>query len=163
MLRVLILGVSGVHHTLVAAHMLMDSFNGELNAINGYCNSELDVSGYPIYVGKDRYGNELYTLGAGGELEIAKKALGGLLQLFENLPYPLLITEIRVKGEIWIRLGAALSRVPFGSWLNAFISARVIKGQLASIQSQAKQVQSQIDWLSRSQDHWEMTFKQVGS
>lgn len=148
-MNILILGTTGVHHPLIAANMLINKFEHGLGSLERYCDMELDRSGFPIYVGSDVEGNRVYTLGVGKELETAKKALTCLLQLFGRSHDQVLITEVRVRGEGWIRLAARLARIPMGHRLNRFISDRVLKTQLSHMESQVAQIRDAVRWAGR--------------
>jgi hypothetical protein len=148
-LKVLILGTSGVHHTLVAANMILSRFQDDFTGIDRYCDVQLDRRGFPIYVGSDEEGRHIYTLGAGKEIETARKALEGLFEVFSDESRYFLITEVRIKGEIWIRLASALARVPLGNWLNRLISDLVLKRQIPLIRAQAEKIQQQMEDLMR--------------
>jgi len=147
-LNILILGTSGVHHTLIAANMLLDRFKGELTTMKGYCDTWLDRSGCPIYVGTDRDGHRVYTLGVGRELKVARKALGSMLELFRDSPHQVVVTEITIQGELWIRMAMLCSHLPWGRRVNELISGRVLRGQLPRIQSQVERLRAQIGLAS---------------
>ncbi len=63
---ILLVGTTGVHHTLVAAHLYLQNIPArEFTQLNGYCDLSLECSGFPVNIGCDRYGNSVYTLGLG--------------------------------------------------------------------------------------------------
>lgn len=149
-MKILFLGTSGVHHPLIAANMFIGRFKYDLRTVNKYCDTHLDRTGYPIYVGDDPEGNQVYTLGVGKEINTAKKALACLLEIFDQPPNQVLITEIRIKGEAWIRLAMRISRLPFGSWLNQRISDYVLQGQLSQIETQVEELRHVVRWVKRA-------------
>lgn len=132
--------------------MILGRFQDDFTGIEQYCDVQLDFRGFPIYVGSDEKGRHIYTLGAGKEIETARKALEGLFEVFTEESQYFLLTEVRIKGEIWIRLASTLARVPLGNWLNRFISDLVLRRQLSLIQAQAETIQQQMEDLMRMDD-----------
>ena len=75
-------GTTAVHHTLVAAHLYLNTINApDFGRLDGYCDMSMDYSGYPLYIGNDKYGNQVYTLGLGRLVEVGCHAIHNFMQI----------------------------------------------------------------------------------
>lgn len=100
-MKVIFLGTTGVHHTLLAANLyIMDDAHLDPGTIPHFADQQIDHEGRPIFVGRDRKGNEVYSLGAGRDVLMAKKSIEELVGVLGFYPHDLLVKPIKVKGDI---------------------------------------------------------------
>jgi stage V sporulation protein SpoVS len=131
-MTIIFLGTSGVHHTLIAANIYLKKPVTDLNSIPDFANIDLESSGFPIYVGEDKQGNQVYSLGA-GDVEMAKKSIEDLRNILGYSAHDLVVKPVSVKGE---KLLALLNHIPasLGSRLwHSLIPALILKSQLKTI------------------------------
>jgi len=132
-MNVLFLGTSGVHHALIAANIYLKKPVTDFNSISDFANVALESSGFPIYVGKDKQGNLVYSLGAGSDVEMAKKSIEDLRNVLGRSGDELVVKPVSVKGE---KLLALLNHIPAslgGRLWHNLIPALILKGQLKAI------------------------------
>jgi len=99
-MKILFIGTTGVHHSLVAAHWLVhNDLPDKLTQIAGFADNTEDHKGLPILVGHDNRNNEVYSLGAGRDVLMAKKTIEELLGVLGFYPHDLLIKPIQVRGD----------------------------------------------------------------
>ena len=62
-MKIIFLGTTGVHHTLLAANLYLTDEICDPARMQDFADQRKDHDGKPIYVGRDEKGNEVYTLG----------------------------------------------------------------------------------------------------
>lgn len=133
-MNILFLGTSGVHHALIAANIYLEKPVKDFNSIPNFANIALESSGFPIFVGEDNQGNQVYTLGA-GDVEMAKKSIEDLRNVFGRPANDLVVKPVSVKGE---KLLALLNHIPAslgGRLWHNLIPALILKGQLKRMET----------------------------
>jgi len=138
---VVILGTTTAHHSILAARMLLNGIRNSDLVVDTCWDAWLESDGSPVFVGTDKDGNRVYTIGVGREMETGARALACLVQMFESDCRPILITAVRIKNETWVRTAAALSRWPGGQWLNRVVSKRIVSPQLDTIREQVESIE----------------------
>jgi len=131
-MTIIFLGTSGVHHTLIAANIYLKKPVTDLNSIPDFANIDLESSGFPIYVGEDKQGNQVYSLGA-GDVEMAKKSIEDLRNVLGRSADDLVVKPVSIKGE---KLMALLNHIPAslgGRLWHRLIPALILKSQLKAI------------------------------
>jgi hypothetical protein len=133
-MNILFLGTSGVHHALIAANIYLEKPVKDFNSIPNFANIALESSGFPIFVGEDNQGNQVYTLGA-GDVEMAKKSIEDLRNVFGRPANDLVVKPVSVKGE---KLLTLLNHIPAslgGRLWHNLIPALILKGQLKRMET----------------------------
>lgn len=131
-MNILFLGTSGVHHALIAANIYLKKPVADFNSIQNFANVSLESSGFPIYVGKDKQGNQVYSLGA-GDVETAKKSIEDLRNVLGRSANDLVVKPVSIKGE---NLLSMLNLIPAslgGRLWHKLIPALILKSQLKTI------------------------------
>ena len=131
-MTIIFLGTSGVHHTLIAANIYLKKPVTDLNSIPDFANIDLESSGFPIYVGEDKQGNQVYSLGA-GDVEMAKKSIEDLRNVLGRSDNDLVVKPVSIRGE---KLMALLNHIPAslgGRLWHRLIPALILKSQLKAI------------------------------
>lgn len=133
-MNILFLGTSGVHHALIAANIYLEKPVKDFNSIPNFANIALESSGFPIFVGEDNQGNQVYSLGA-GDVEMAKKSIEDLRNVLGRPANDLVVKPVSVKGE---KLLALLNHIPAslgGRLWHNLIPALILKGQLKRMET----------------------------
>lgn len=128
-MNIIFLGTSGVHHALIAANIYLKKTVTDFNSIPDFANIALESSGFPIFVGEDNQGNQVYSLGA-GDVEMAKKSIEDLRNVLGCSANDLVVKPVSVKGE---KLLALLNHIPAslgGRLWHNLIPALILKSQL---------------------------------
>ncbi len=131
-MNILFLGTSGVHHALIAANIYLKKPVADFNSISDFANLALESSGFPIYVGEDKQGNQVYSLGV-GDVEMAKKSIEDLRNVLGRSANDLVVKSVSIKGE---KLMALLNHIPAslgGRLWHRLIPALILKSQLKVI------------------------------
>ncbi len=153
---ILLVGTTGVHHTLVAAHLYLQNTSvKEFNQLDGYCDLSLDSSGFPINIGCDRYGNHVYTLGLGRLVSIGSRAINGFSQIMGIDSSQLLLKEIRIPGEldIWAASKAHWMPLGIGNGINRLVADYIITREFNLIKSEAFRLSEQVALLHGVSDN----------
>ena len=132
-MNILFLGTSGVHHALIVANIYLKKPVVDFNSIPDFANVVLESSGFPIYVGEDNQGNQVYSLGAGSDINMVKKSIEGLRNVFGYSANDLVVKPVSVKGE---KLLALLKLIPAslgGRLWHKLLPALILKSQLKNI------------------------------
>ncbi|MDD3272393.1 MAG: DUF3189 family protein [Syntrophomonadaceae bacterium] len=132
-MNIIFLGTSGVHHALIAANVYLKNPVADFNSLTDFANRDLESSGFPIYVGQDKEGNRVYSMGAGSDVDMAKKSIEDLRDVLGYSTHDLVVKPVSVKGE---KLLTLLNHIPAsmgGSLWHRLIPALILKSQLKAI------------------------------
>ncbi len=138
-MKILFIGTSGVHHVLIAAHLFLAG--NELSDIflsPGFADMKLEQAGYPIYIGAKSDAKEVYVLGVGHEVQMAKRALNDLITILGFSKSDLLVVPIAIKGERLITLISKLP--PLLGFVHRFTVKVLIKWQLETVSRQVEAI-----------------------
>jgi hypothetical protein len=132
-MKIIFLGTTGIHHTVIAANAhLKFPLDKPFYNPEEFGNLELEATGFPIYIGEDNNGNQIYSLGAGRDIAMAKKTIEDLTTIL-GYPDDLLVKPVSVRGE---QLFAIIKSIPValgGRLWNKLIPAIILKSQLKAI------------------------------
>lgn len=140
-------GTTAVHHTLVAAHLYLNTINApDFGRLDGYCDMSMDYSGYPLYIGNDNNGNQVYTLGLGRLVEVGCHAINDFMQIMGIDSSQLLVKDIRIPSELDIWAASKASRIPLGlgSVINRLVSDYTIAREFELIKSEVRRLTEQV-------------------
>lgn len=133
-MNIIFLGTTGVHHALVAANIYLEHLNnGAYYRIEDYANSELESQGSPIYIGQDKAGNRVYSLGGGKDLDMAKKTIEDLTNVLGYSPQDLMVIPVAIRGDRLLATICGIPSVLGGRLWSRLVSAIIIKSQLKTI------------------------------
>jgi hypothetical protein len=131
-MNILFLGTSGVHQALIAANIYLKKPVADFNSISDFADLALESSGFPIYVGEDKQGNQVYSLGV-GDVEMAQKSIEDLRNVLGRSDNDLVVKPVSIRGE---KLMALLNHIPAslgGRLWHRLIPALILKSQLKAI------------------------------
>lgn len=138
-MKVLFLGTTGVHHTLVAAQIYIKaSIPYEIYNIPDFADQEKDHAGHPIFVGHDKDGNDIYSLGAGRDVLMAKKSIEEFVGVLGFYPHDLLVKPIQVRGDIFFPFLNKLSTVIGGKSIGRLLARYLETSQIGRIKDQVE-------------------------
>lgn len=129
------MGTTGVHHTLIAANIYLEHLSGdeEYYRLQNYGHHELESRGFPIYIGRDKKGNRVYSLGGGKDLGMAKKSIEDLTALLGYSSQDLLVQPISIWGDKLLPTLCSIPPVLGGRLWSRLLSAILLKSQLKRI------------------------------
>jgi hypothetical protein len=137
------MGTTGVHHTLVAAHMFIKrGKHKKYKMIEGFDDGKLEKSGRPFLVSDDGRGNQVYCVGVGKDIQLAKRAMTQFLDINGFTSSDLFIQPVHIKGD---KLLLWLVRLPEYRWLKALrngVAECLIRVQLALVQQSVRNVEA---------------------
>lgn len=137
-MKLVFIGTTAVHHALVAAHLYLNNAKTieDVYALDGYCDTSLDRTGYPVYVGKDRHENKIYTLGLGSQLEVGIKAIKTFLEAMQPQSSEIQIQPIRISEEFLLFYLTKLDGLPGFYLLHQKLATRILNKNMDVIASQ---------------------------
>ncbi|MGE5397216.1 MAG: DUF3189 family protein [Chitinophagales bacterium] len=137
-MKIIVLGITAVHHSLVVAYIYLGCYPDANHMVpDGYCDMILDKRGYPVYIGDDQLGNQVYTLGLGRQMDIGYRAINSFLDIMGVSEDKLLIQKVVIPNEFWIWVASIVHVLPLGYVLNRWISDRIINKHLKLLEDQA--------------------------
>ena len=154
---ILLAGTTAVHHTLVAAHLYLNTITDpDFGKLDNYCDMSFDYSGYPLYIGRDQHDNQVYTLGLGRLVEVGCRAIHDFKQIIRIEPSQLLVKEIRIPSELDIWAASKASRIPLGlgSIINRLVSDYVIAREFHLIKIEAGRLHQEVSFLQGARNAW---------
>ncbi len=144
---IVLAGTTAVHHTLVAAHLYLNTITEpDFGRLEYYCDMSFDYSGYPLYIGRDINGHQVYTLGLGRLIEVGCRAIHDFKQIMAIDSSRLLVKEVRIPSELDIWAASKASRIPLGvgSIINRLISDHIIAREFPFIKMETARLHEQV-------------------
>lgn len=150
-MKVMFIGTTGVHHTLVAANLLSDGgVKGKYSRLENFADSSLDRSGYPLLIYDDNRGGKIYTLGVGKNIDVATKAINEFIELLGFKSADLLIKPVEIRGGSFLLwLGKKIPQAVLGKSLSSFLAEKIIKWQFKEIRRCVEEVKGEIQKTSQ--------------
>jgi len=143
-MKIVFLGTIGIYHPILAAHLYLGrELNDDNSHLSGWGDFSQEDSGYPILVGQDSLGNQVYALGAGIEVTMTRETIKQLVEILGHSPDELLIKTISVQTEIaliYLYRMAALRILQ--KPINAVV-ARLLRPEYASLQRQVDEFKAE--------------------
>lgn len=145
-MKIIFLGVTGVHQALIAAYYYLGyEPENDFKNLTGFADLKLEASGFPILVGQDQFENMVYALGCETDILMMKKTIEQLADILGSEPNQIRVLPITIPGEKILFILTNLARVTgAGKWY-FFLSRLIIKKDLPLIFTQVKQLQNQAD------------------
>ncbi|MGE5391478.1 MAG: DUF3189 family protein [Deltaproteobacteria bacterium] len=138
-MKVIFLGTTGVHHALVAANLyITNDIPHDPSRLPDFADQQKDHDGSPIFVGRDEKGNEVYSLGAGRDVLMAKKSIEELIGVLGFYPQDLLVKPIKVRGDIFFPFINKVSTVTSSKGIGKAVARYLASVEMDSIAAQVQ-------------------------
>lgn len=147
---IIFIGTTGVHHALIAANLYIRNMN--LNHVflsANFCDITKENIGYPIFIGTDEDGNEVYSLGVGNEIKMAQITISNLREILGFDESKLVVFPVRIKGEWLVNLISKLPPFLGLGYIHSLVVKYLIKGQMQLIYQQIDEAKNQVKILKR--------------
>ena len=145
-MKIIFLGRTGVHQALIAANIYLGRItDGNLRAVEGFGDANKDVSGFPIFIGDDENGNQIYALGVGRDVQLGGKIIRDLVRVLGYSFDDLRVKTIHTKGEAVTWLLSRLFRSTSGKMFCGFLSRYIIRWEFDTIQKDIQEFKSSLN------------------
>lgn len=140
-MKVIFIGTTGVHHALVAAHLLAGEMTGKrYSALKGFDDCRLEKNGQPLLVHDDGRGNQIFALGVGKDLQLAHRAITQFIDVCGFKSSDLWIEPVTIKGDklfLWLVRTPDIKSLKTASHM---IMERLIRWQFMNIRQTVHKV-----------------------
>jgi len=139
-MNIIFLGTTGIHHTLIAAHLYLGKLEQE-----GYANLKFwddrnkEVLGYPIFIDYDKKRNKIYSLGGGWEVLMTQKTIEQLVKIMDFSEQDLVVKPIFIKRERILLLLYKIGRFKIVNRLVLPVINYLIKKEFTAIKQQVEE------------------------
>lgn len=147
-MNILFIGTTGIHHTLVAAHIYL----GQLND-NDYCDLKFwgdwssEALGIPLFLDYDDIGNKVYVLGVGWDVRMAQKSLEQLDKLLNDDLPDLIVNPIFIKREKVLLFLHRIGRRQKLNQLMQSLITNLLKMEFVTIQNQVEKFRKRVRFV----------------
>ncbi|NLG31979.1 MAG: DUF3189 family protein [Syntrophomonadaceae bacterium] len=141
-MKIIFIGTTGVHQALLAANIYLErvSTYQDIDSIDDYFDVSKDTAGFPIFIGQDSCGNRIYTIGAGGDVLIAKKAIEDLVRILGFSNRDMIVKPVNTPGSLAILAAVRL----LGGKASQSLSRFIIKLEFSRIKEDIQLFKSQL-------------------
>jgi hypothetical protein len=147
-MNILLIGTTGIHHTLIAAHLYLGRVNDQdYSDLDFWGDWAGEALGLPLYLDKDDMGNKVYVLGVGRDVQMAQKSLEQLDKLLNNDQQDLIVKPVFIKHE---RLLLFLHRLGRRKKLNKLVQSLIsilLKIEFITIQKQVERFREEVRYV----------------
>ncbi|MDD3365068.1 MAG: DUF3189 family protein [Syntrophomonas sp.] len=144
-MNILFLGATGIHHTLIAAHLYLGKPEPvNFRNIKFWDDRSKEMLGYPLFLDQDEQRNRVYSLGVGRDVLMVTKSIEQLVEILNCTERDLIIKPIFIKRE---RLILFLHRIGGFKTVNHLVLPIIdylLKKEYAAINQQVKEFKSQV-------------------
>ena len=143
-MKIIFLGLTGVHHALAAGYYYLDQELKERLDLYGFADLELEKGGFPILLGQDEYDNQVYALGCETDVLMMKKTIDEFAGILGSGPEQLLVLPISIASEkVLLWLTALAGFLGAGQWYDR-CSRLIVEREMPSIIAQVSQIQDEL-------------------
>jgi len=142
-MNILFLGTTGIHHTLIAAHLYLGKPEpANYRNIRFWGDRSRESLGYPLFLDYDEQRNGIYSLGVGRDVLMATKSIEQLVEILNCTEGDLIVKPISIKRE-WILLFLhRIGRFKIVNYLLLPVIAYLLKKEFATIRQQVEEFKS---------------------
>ena len=143
-MKIIFLGLTGVHHALIAGYYYLNGETIENLGLQGFADVELEKSGFPILLGVDENNNQVYALGCETDVSMMEKTIAEFADILGSGPDQLLVLPISIAGEkllLWLTILAGYTGA--GQWYN-YCSRFLVKKELPAIIAQVYEMRGRL-------------------
>ena len=139
-MKIVFLGTTGIQHSLLAAYIYLGELgNKDFESLDYYCDLSRESSGSPIFIGDDKRGNQVYSLGVGKDLQMGQKTIENLLAILGFSSQELILRPISQRAERFLLALARIPRILGGEKINIFFSNIILRQGLAAIRENVQE------------------------
>lgn len=144
-MNIIFLSNTGVHQALIAANIYLARLDRpDFRYVEGFCDTGRDRSGIPIHVGEDEQGNQVYTLGVGKDLLMAKKSLEDLRCILGKREQDLVVEPVSIRGQALLSLLSLWPKRWGGAYLNVYVSNHLLRRRYQEMEESVKKFQARL-------------------
>ncbi|MGI5880892.1 MAG: DUF3189 family protein [Syntrophomonadaceae bacterium] len=144
-MKVLFIAPTAVHQALIAGNIFLGRIpDDNLNHINDFGDMRADATGMPLFIGIDKNGTEVYTLGVGSEMDMLKKAIEDLRYILDYTEEDLVVYPIEIKGEPFLSLWAKLLAQLGWDYESPSIVTKALKQRLPELRTTIENFKNQL-------------------
>lgn len=139
-MKIIFLGTTGIQHSLIAAHIYLEKLEEQdFRDLEYYCDLSKESSGFPIFIGDDARGNQVYSLGVGKDLQMGQKTIENLLTILGFSFQDLTLRPVSIKAERFLAYLGKIPRYLGGTKINLFFSDIILRQELTAIKENVEQ------------------------
>ena len=139
-MKIVFLGTTGVQHSLIAAHIYLGQLGSEdFRSLKYYCDLSQESSGFPLFIGDDARGNQVYSLGVGKDLQMGQKTIENFLAILGFSSQDLILRPVSIKAEKFLACLGKIPRYLGGRKINLFFSDIILRQELTTIKENVEQ------------------------
>ncbi len=147
-MNILFIGTTGIHHTLIAAHLYLDHLDHQnYHDLKFWGDWSKEALGLPLFVDCDEMGNKVYVLGVGWDVQMAQKTIEQLDKLLNNDLPDLVVKPVFIKRE---RVLLFLHRLGRRKKLNQLVQTLItilLKWEFITIQKQVEKFKDGVGFV----------------
>lgn len=147
-MNILFIGTTGIHHTLLAAHLYLGQFNGkDYRQLKFWGDFPREAQGRPLFIDYDDRGNMVYVLGVGLDVRMAQKSIEQLDKILNNDPQNLIVEPVFIKRERMLLLLHRLGQRPSMQEMAQLIIAGLLNNEYMTIQKQMEDFKKRVRFV----------------
>ncbi len=144
-MNILFLGTTGIHHTLIAAHLYLGKPSpANYRNIKFWGDRSKEALGYPLFVDLDEQRNGIYSLGVGRDVLMATKSIEQLLEILNCTESDLIVKPVFINRERLLLFLHRIGRIKIVNYLVLPMIAYLLKKEFATINQQIKEFKSKV-------------------
>lgn len=142
-MNILFLGTTGIHHTLIAAHLYLGQPEpANYRNIRFWGDRSRESLGYPLFIDYDEQRNGIYSLGVGRDVRMATKSIEQLVEILNCTEGDLIVKPIFIKRESLLLFLHRIGRIKIVNYLILPVIAYLLKKEFAAISQQVEELKS---------------------
>lgn len=148
-MKIIFIGTTGVHHTMVAANLLIGRDNHvRYSRLGGFADKKLESSGKPLLIHDDGRGTQIYSLGVGKDVALAERAMHQFIDILGFKSSDLLVQRVHMNGDkllLWLIKMPAIGCL---KTISRFLAEKLIEWQVNNIIRYVQQVKVRMGTVS---------------
>jgi len=142
-MNIIFLGTTGIHHTLIAAHLYLGKLEQEsYTNLKFWDDRKREEIGYPIFIDYDKKRNKVYSLGGAWEILMTQKSIEQLVKIMDFSEQDLVVKPIFIKRERILLFLHKIGRFKIVNHLVLPVISYLIKKEFAAIKQQVEEFKS---------------------
>jgi len=147
-MNILFIGTTGIHHTLIAAHLYLNQLNEQdYSDLELWADWDKEALGLPLFLDYDDRGNKVYVLGVGCEVLMAQKTIEQLDKLLNRGSNDIIIKPVFIKREKVLLLLHRWGRNKKSNQLVRMLITYLLKKEFFTIQKQVERFRERVRFV----------------